>query len=192
MNTRLSPFAIVGIVLLAAFTIFITWRAKKLELKSAAEVETSALIGEQAPEFSLETLGGVPISLSDYRKKKSVVVTFWASWCGPCRLELPELAEFYKKHIDSQGSFEILGISIDDEASDARDFASKANLPFPLLWDKTGSVARSYQVDSIPAMFVIDGEGKIIFATVGFSPGLDVILESKLGFLQPRSSRDGE
>lgn len=192
MKTRLSPFAIVGIVLLAAFTIFITWRAKRLELKSASEVETSALLGKQAPEFSLNTLGGVPISLADYRNKKSVVLTFWASWCGPCRLELPELGNFYKKHIDSQGSFEILAISIDDEASDARDYASKANLPFPLLWDSTGSVARSYQVDAIPAMFVINGEGKIIFATVGFSPGLDVILETKLGLLQPHGSRSDE
>lgn len=192
MKTRLSPFMIVGIVLLAAFTLFITWRAKRLELKSTEAVESSRLIGKEAPEFSLDTLGGVPISLADYREKKSVVVTFWASWCGPCRLELPELAEFYKKHIDSQGSFEILAISIDDEAVDARDYASKANLPFPLLWDKTGSVARSYQVDSIPAMFVVNGEGKIIFATVGFYPGLDGILESKLGLLSSSGSRSKE
>jgi len=181
MKLRLTPTAIAGISILAAFTVFITWRAKLLELKSLHVEEASALVGKQAPDFSLTSIEGKPVSLADYREKKSVVVAFWASWCGPCRLELPDLSSFYTRNSASQASFEILAISVDDDRGDALKFASEAKLPFPVLWDRAGKVGDSFGVSAIPALFVINGEGKIIYAQTGFEPGLDAVLARQLG-----------
>ena len=78
-------------------------------------------MNKQAPEFKLMTLTGDQISSSDYRGKKKLVVSFWASWCGPCRMELPELQAFYEKYHAKNDSFEILAISTDEAPTGTRD-----------------------------------------------------------------------
>jgi peroxiredoxin len=195
MNSRPSAPTVVGIAALAAFTIFITWRAKALETTLLRRDETPLLVNKPAPDFSLPSLDGRTVSLADYHGKKKLVVSFWASWCGPCRLEMPTLRSFYQKHRSSSDSFELLAISIDDNRRDAREFATDEKLPFPVLLDLDSKTADSFGVEGIPTLFVIDENGKIIYGQVGFDASMEVMLAHHLGFeLTPKTggAADGE
>jgi len=94
MPKALSRKILLLVILLAGVTISLTWKAKSLEKKLFGGAEESALLQKPAPDFELDSFTGMPISFSDFRGKK-LVVSFWASWCGPCRMELPDLQAFY-------------------------------------------------------------------------------------------------
>src|SRR5271156_4199148 len=104
-----------ALVLLAVFTVFITWRAKALEMGHQADSESPHLTGKSAPAFSLTALDGRTVSLADFHGKKKLVVSFWASWCSPCRMELPVLEAIYKESHKPSSEFEFVAISTDDE-----------------------------------------------------------------------------
>jgi peroxiredoxin len=180
MYPRLSIRSHAAIVLLAAFSVWITWRAKALELGVRHHEAPSALSGKAAPEFSLESLDGRKFSLADYRGK-TLVVSFWASWCGPCRIEMPLLAAFYQQTHSSHADFEMLAISIDSDRDAAANAAKTLRIPFPVVLDPDNRVSDSYGVDSIPMMFIIDRTGKVTHSHVGFEPGLDMVLAEQVG-----------
>jgi peroxiredoxin len=181
MKLKPSPAAIIAILALAAFTIFITWRAKKLERSLHERAETPPLVNQVAPAFSLPSVDGQTVSLADYHGKQNLIVSFWASWCAPCRMEMPVLRSFYEKYHDGPNSFELLAISIDDSAAPARAFATSSKIPFPVLLDISKETADAYQVDGIPTLFVIDKSGKVIFGHSGFDTGLEYQLANALG-----------
>jgi len=181
MRLKLSPVALMAIAVLAAFSIFITWRAKKLEATMRDRTEQPELINKAAPAFDLPALDGHRVSLADYRGKKKLVVSFWASWCGPCKMEMPVLREFYQRQRKNADKFELLAISIDDERAPAERFASEMKLPFPVLLDLHSQAAEAYGVESIPSLFIIDEKGKVIYGHTGFELGLEIILAHHLG-----------
>jgi cytochrome c biogenesis protein CcmG, thiol:disulfide interchange protein DsbE len=187
MGNKLSPPQVLGIAALAIFTLFITWRAKSLEKRLHERNEASALVGKKAADFSLPALDGQVVTLADFRNKKKVVVSFWASWCGPCRLELPVLADFYKEHHKDSSDFEILAISIDDDRAAAQAYATNAKLPFPVLLDPDSKAAGAYSVEAIPSMFVIDSNGTVVEGDTGMDMAMDVRLAMRLGIdLNPK------
>src|SRR5262249_33490397 len=112
---------------------------------------------------------------------KKFVLSFWASWCGPCKTEMPVLRQFYERHRGDADKFELLAISIDEEQHDAERAATEMKLPFPVLLDPKSQAAELYGVDAIPALFIINENGKVIYAHVGFDPTLEFILAQKLG-----------
>jgi peroxiredoxin len=177
----LSAKVIAGIVVLAACTILLTWRARVVEKTLEQENEQPALVEQRAPDFSASTLDGQTVSLADFRGKKKVVVSFWASWCGPCRMEMPGLVKFYHDHHSASSDFEILAVSIDEDPKDASDFATAQKLNFPVLLDPKQKIADSYQVDGIPTMFVIDKDGKITHGHIGFDMAMEYRLAQELG-----------
>jgi len=181
MSRKLAPAQLAGIAALAIFTVFITWKAKALEKHMRERGEASALVNKPAADFTLSSLDGEQVSLADYRGKKKVVLSFWASWCGPCRMELPVLANFYKKYHKDSSDFEILAISIDDDREAAEAYAAKAKLPFPVLLDPDSKAADLYSVDGIPTLFIVDTQGKIIEGITGMNPAIEVQLALRLG-----------
>ena len=120
-------------------------------------------VGQPAPEFTLTSATGQSVALSSYRGKY-VLVDFWASWCGPCRAENPNVARVYNEY--KGRNFDVLGVSID--VPDAREKWLKAvhddHLPWAQVLDQGGSnrVAARYQVEAIPQNFLIDPSGKIV------------------------------
>jgi peroxiredoxin len=125
------------------------------------------LKGKAAPAFTLVNLEGKKVSLSDY-KGRPVIVNFWATWCAPCKLEMPWFQEFRSKY-SGQG-FEILGIAEDDAPKDEIEkTAKKINVSYPILLTD-GKVAPAYGgVDQLPTSFYIDRKGVVVTETIGLA-----------------------
>ena len=175
------PRVALVIALLAVFTVWITWRAKTLEGGLHLGDRGTALYNKPAPAFSLPSFDGRTVSLADFHGKQNRVITFWASWCGPCKMELPVLKAFYEKARAARTDFEIVAISIDDSRADAEKEAQKLGLPFPVLFDAGQKAADAYAVSAIPAMFVIDKTGKVTSGQVGFNAAVEYMLAQQLG-----------
>lgn len=135
-----------------------------VKIKNNVEKMKITAVGQKFTDFTMQTPDGKEIKLSDYvGKGKVVLVDFWASWCGPCRREMPNLVEIYKKY-KSQG-FEIVGVSLDRDAEAWKKGIEQLHITWPQMsdlkyWDCEG--ARLYAVSSIPHTVLIDGEGTIL------------------------------
>jgi peroxiredoxin len=120
----------------------------------------------EAPQFTLPLLdGGESVSLQDYRGQV-LYLTFWASWCLPCRQEMPYLAQLLERHA-GQG-FEVLAINVDQDIELARAFVEEYGVTFPVLYDPERSVAPAYRVPGYPTHFVVDRRGRIRYTSIGF------------------------
>ncbi len=128
------------------------------------KVTTSRLSpGKEAPDFTLKTLDGRSVSLKDYRGKV-VLVNFWATWCPPCREEMPLFEEVYEKYREK--GFEVLAVSTDSSKEAVTDFVKKYKLKFTVLFDDA-NVANIYGIQGLPTSFLIDREGKIVKVRLG-------------------------
>ncbi len=115
---------------------------------------------QQAPDFTLNTLDGQPVKLADYRGKV-ILVNFWASWCGPCKEEMPLLQTADEQH--KADGLVVLGINttFQDNRQAAEQFVRDTRVKFPILLDESGSVSQDFRVISIPMSFFIDRKGII-------------------------------
>jgi DsbE subfamily thiol:disulfide oxidoreductase len=123
----------------------------------------SASSDRPAPDFTLTDLDGNPVSLSHFRGQP-VVINFWATWCSPCRTEMPHLIEAYEQE---QGEVVFLAISVEEPASAVRRFAEEYDMPFTVLLDEGGKVAADYGVRGIPVTFFVSGDGEIVVRYTG-------------------------
>ena len=130
-----------------------------------AESLRKRLTSKPAPDFQLERLSGATVTLSDL-KGKVVLLNFWATWCGPCREEMPHLAKLYEKYRD-QG-LEILAITTDEKSDRAKvaPFVEKYGLTFPVLYDE--GIADAYGVNGMPSTVYVDAQGRTRYQTTGF------------------------
>lgn len=134
--------------------------------------------GFSAPDFTLDVLGGGQIRLSDLRGKV-VLINLWASWCPPCRAEMPAIDKVYKAYKD-QGLI-VLGVNTtnqDNEAA-ATAFVKELGLTFPILFDRTGLVSERYSLLGLPSSFFVDRKGVIRSIVVG-GPMSETIIRSKV------------
>ena len=123
----------------------------------------SEWVGKEAPEFQLKDIGGKEVSLKSLRGKV-VLIDFWASWCGPCRYEMPHVEKLHQE-LKEKGLI-VLGIN-DEEREVAEDFVKKNNYTFSTLTDVDRQVTGSYRVTSIPTVFIVDRQGRIASHFVG-------------------------
>ncbi|ENH97691.1 thioredoxin [Gracilibacillus halophilus YIM-C55.5] len=130
----------------------------------AMEREVGLKVGQVAPDFTLQTIDGETVKLSDYRGDR-VMLNFWATWCPPCREEMPDLQAFYQ---DSDAV--VLGINMtttEQNIGDVRDFIDEYQLSFPILVDSEDKVAVTYQIHPLPTSYMIDSKGVIQFRIFG-------------------------
>jgi thiol-disulfide isomerase/thioredoxin len=120
-----------------------------------------------APDFTGKTSDGKEIKLSDYTGKV-VLLDFWASWCPPCREEMPELIKFYKKHSDPQ--FEMIAVNIDNSTYNMNQFLDKLfpKPAFPIVVDNNQKIPSLFDIEAMPTTILIDKKGKIRFRHDGF------------------------
>ncbi|MGA2195637.1 MAG: TlpA disulfide reductase family protein [Bryobacteraceae bacterium] len=190
MPARLSPAAVCALVALAAFTVWITWRAKTLELDLGVNTTKLALVGKQAPDFHLPALDGRTVSLSDYHGRK-VAVIFWASWNNGSHPAMASLGLFYRNNRTADANFDMVAISVGDDRKAAQDFVTESKVTFPVLLDGSEATAKAFQVRSIPAVAVIDGNGKVTWGFVGFTQRLTFDLARELGVTNFRGMEFG-
>lgn len=133
----------------------------------AATLRVGTSVGDRAPLFEAASLGGMRYRLSGARGK-TIVLNFWASWCPPCRAELPDLVRFAAAHRASQTAVWGLNMTTSEPSVEAvRTFSRQHRIDFPVLLDQQGSIARAYRVTALPTTFVISPEGVILAKQVG-------------------------
>lgn len=156
-------------------------RARKALVEEKRQELAREFIQEPPKDFELVALDGQSYRLSDLRGKV-VLINFWATWCGPCVVEMPTLIRLYQKHRET--GFEILAISIDEDKSKVPPFVSEHKLPFPvLLADKVGLL---YGVSGVPDNFFIDRAGNLRYHQLGFSEtDLEAVVEELLASPPP-------
>jgi peroxiredoxin len=113
-------------------------------------------VGVKAPDFELQTLDGETVKLSDFKGKK-VMLNFWATWCPPCKAEMPEMQEYYTNMDDDEI---ILAVNIDPD-NDVKGFAESMGVTFPIVLDQEDKVSKTYQILTIPTTYFIDEKGII-------------------------------
>jgi thiol-disulfide isomerase/thioredoxin len=130
--------------------------------EAGKKIQRTLVEGAKFPDFEEKDLEDKPLSIANY-KGKVVLIDFWATWCGPCVGELPNVIKAYEKHHD-QG-FEIIGVNLDQDAKKLKAYTKEKNMPWQQFCDGKrweSKLAQRYGIQSIPATFLLDGEGKII------------------------------
>jgi peroxiredoxin len=161
--------AVVSLLVTALFFSILTNTPlgdKKEEAPTMETAVTGLQPGNRAPDFTLETVEGEKVKLSDL-KGKVVLVNLWATWCPPCRAEMPEMVRFYKDHSSKKMELLAVNLTSSDSVEDAKKFAKEYKLPFPVLLDKDGTVGDTYRTVTIPTTFVIGPDGIIKQKHVG-------------------------
>lgn len=123
---------------------------------------------KRAPDFELLNLSGEKVRLSDYRGKK-VFLNFWATWCGPCEIEMPHMESFYKRNKDLE-NVEIIAVNMtksEANVENVREFANNYGLTFPVLLDNKGEIEDLYKIISYPSTYLINEDGILISGFIG-------------------------
>ena len=147
--------------LLALMLMFLTFLFPSTG--SAAEIKQ----GYPAPDFKLNTLDGKSVQLSTYKGKK-VILNFWASWCSPCKTEMPVMEEFFQENKEKDIVLLSVNLTKEDQSKKAvKQFADRLNLSFPIPLDEKGEVSDLYQVITIPTTYFIDEKGILQQKVIG-------------------------
>ena len=160
MRTRNGRHLLFAIVLLgasAASSFSPVWSQSKIDYKVVPILQPMKEVGP-TPEFSLSTPDGKKVSLKDFRGK-IVLLNFWASWCVPCREEMPAMEKLYQEY--KQKNFVILAIAVKDRKQDAIDFVKELKISYPVALDPEAQVGSLYGAWGLPATYLIgpNGEG---------------------------------
>jgi peroxiredoxin len=132
--------------------------------------DATRLVRQPAPDFVLRSIAGTNVRLSEHLGEV-ILINFWATWCGPCRQEMPLLDELYGKY--QRAGLTLLSINLDDDRERAVEMAQTLSVSYPVLFDERKEVSRSYQVGTMPSTILIDREGVIRYVSEGFKPGYD-------------------
>ena len=137
---------------------------------ASSSLASSGMEGQQAPDFALKSSTGENLRLSEYRGDV-VMINFWATWCGPCRQEMPLLDELYSRY--QRVGFNLLGVNIDDDSNRAMNMIEELGVNFPVLFDARKEVSKLYEVEAMPVTVIVDREGTVRFVHHGYKPGYE-------------------
>jgi peroxiredoxin len=130
-----------------------------------------------APDFTLKSLNGPNLRLAEQRGQ-IVMLNFWATWCAPCREEMPHLARLHEKYRAS--GFTVLGVNVDETQRQATVVATRLALPFPVLFDADKTVAKAYDVSTMPSSVFVDRDGRLRHVHKGYRSGDETVHEQLL------------
>ncbi len=174
MNKNILSIAIIVLLLAISAVNFFGFSFDEKEPAQSVSTEvdiasdsSAPTEGETAPDFELTSLDGQPVRLSDYRGKK-VILNFWATWCPPCKAEMPHMQKFYEDNKDN--GIEVLAVnltSIDKGEKSVASFIEEYELTFPIPMDRDGKIGSQYRAVTIPTSYIIDTEGIIRKKVVG-------------------------
>jgi thiol-disulfide isomerase/thioredoxin len=151
--------------------------SSKFATRTAAVIVAALLTGlasaagpapAPAPAFTLPSRAGQSVALESL-KGKVVMLNFWASWCGPCRQEMPLLEQMHKRY--SKQGFALLGVNVDAETGDAEKLLKKIVVSFPILFDTENKVSQLYNVNAMPSSVFIDRKGNVRALHRGYKAG---------------------
>ena len=137
-------------------------------------------VGRQAPVFEATTLAGQPIAMADL-KGRVLLVDFWASWCDPCREEIPELEVLYQEFRDR--GVEIIAVSVDRKRENAEAFLAKHPVTFQVIHDKNRAIADRFKPRAMPTAYIIDQAGVVRFVHLGFQRAYLAKYREQIGLL---------
>jgi peroxiredoxin len=146
-------------------------------LPGSAAAAPSLVLKSPAPDFTLHAADGHNLRLQELRGQV-VLVNFWATWCGPCREEMPKLDAIYRKYHGS--GFTLLGVSIDDDAGNAMAVAKRLGVSFPVLLDTDKSVSKLYDLATMPSTVLIDRDGKVRYLNRGYREGVQAVYDEQI------------
>lgn len=144
---------------------------------SATLASAAATVGTAAPDFTLRTLSGSNMRLQEQRGQV-VLVNFWATWCGPCRKEMPHLNRIADKYKSS--GLVLMGVNVDDNVKNAADLSAKLGVNFPVLLDTDKKVSRLYDLNSMPSTMVIDRSGRVRYVHRGYQDGYEDMYDKQI------------
>lgn len=153
----MNRFIVISLLLLCFTQAGLAAEAVKQTLPS---VETPFA----APDFTLEGEGGKTYRLADFRGQV-VLVNFWATWCPPCRREMPSMQRMWQK-VKGKG-VQVLAINVGEDADTIFEFLGSYPVSFPLLMDRDGSVVKQFPVTGLPTTYIVDPRGKVVYRAVG-------------------------
>lgn len=124
----------------------------------------------EAPDFTLKSNQGVNMRLHEHRGEV-VMINFWASWCGPCRQEMPHLEQIHNDY--SPMGFTLLGVNVDEDQRDADKALRRFGVSFPVLYDSDNQVAELFKVETMPTTIILDRDGNVRHLHHGYKPGYE-------------------
>ncbi len=127
-------------------------------------------VSGKAPDFTLKSRSGHNLRISDYRGQV-MLINFWASWCGPCRQEMPLLENLYKRY--KKLGFTIMGVNVDTDSTKANNYLKDMSVTFPIVYDTTNAVSKRYNVNAMPTTVIVDRNGNMRFLHQGYKPGYE-------------------
>lgn len=158
---------IVAVLALGIPVAYFFIAGQKHQAKAPVAKQPAPAVGALAPDFTLTDMNGKSLSLSQFRGKV-VLVNFWATWCPPCRAEMPSIERLYRR-LEKHKNFVLLTVNVNEDNSkdSVKAFTEETPLSFPILLDRDNRVAGRYQVNGIPQTFIIDPNGVIVQKVVG-------------------------
>ncbi len=150
---------------------------KRIASFALAFAALSAQAAGPAPDFTLKTVAGPNLRLAEQRGQV-VMVNFWASWCAPCKQEMPHLNALYDKYRNT--GFVLLGVNVDDDPAKAVAEAAKLGIRFPVLLDSAKAVSKAYALNAMPTTVVIDRDGQVRHVHQGYRNGVEQVYDQQI------------
>lgn len=140
-------------------------------------ITNASELSGKAANFTLKSMGGKNLKLSEYRGQV-VMLNFWASWCAPCRQEMPLLEDLYKKY--KPLGFTLLGVNVEQDSSKASTLLRNIKVSFPILFDNENKVSKQYNVSAMPTTVIIDRDGNLRYLHQGYKPGYELEYQKQI------------
>ena len=166
-----------SLLLLGAFAVFSFTVKNRLNTKESPV--TALKLSAPMPDFTLPDAGGQPVKFSDVsRQNKLVLINFWATWCTPCRMEMPEFERMYAAKKNER--FTLLAIIVDKEREKAEAYLKNKPVSFPVLIDKDGAVSKQLGLQALPTTILVGEDGKVLQVIEGVQPYIEFTVENYL------------